>query len=54
MRSGSSRRKEALISVKFEPRYLGCYEVLESAPGKQLPIDRDGGLTGTSYAPFYS
>src|ERR1035437_6960576 len=27
----SSRRKEALISRGFEPRYLGCYEVLELA-----------------------
>jgi hypothetical protein len=27
----SSRRKEALISSGFEPRYLGCYEVLELA-----------------------
>jgi hypothetical protein len=27
----SSRRKEALISRGFEPRYLGGYEVLELA-----------------------
>ena len=26
----SSRRKEALISLKYEPRDLGCYEVLKS------------------------
>src|ERR1035437_470726 len=42
----SSRRKEALISRGFEPRYLGGYEVLElarnfsfcfSAPGVASP-----------------
>ncbi len=29
LRNGSSRRKEAPIFLRFEPRHLGCYGVLK-------------------------
>jgi 23S rRNA-/tRNA-specific pseudouridylate synthase len=31
---GSSRRKEAPILIKSEPRHLGCYEAAKGHPGK--------------------
>ncbi len=37
---GSSRREEALISWMFEPRYLGCYGVLQTARVAWLYLER--------------
>jgi hypothetical protein len=38
LQNRSSRREEAPYFLQFEPRYLGCYEVLKEPPGTKESV----------------